>query len=108
MVKFIMDYKFTGRSAYNHKVQCTKYKAMFNESYATEKAAKHAYIWRYSPKHKLHVDFQDAAVHMGSPVKESSFNRIYDTAIEYLGGFPKPPEIVVYADKFKLFERSEV
>lgn len=97
-VKFIMDYKFTGRSTYNHKVQASKYKFMYNDSYKGKKASK-AYIWRYSPKHKLHFDMKEA------DLKASSFDRIFTTAIEYLGGFPKPPELVIYPDSVRLFDK---
>lgn len=98
LVKFVMDYKFTGRSSYNHKVQASKYKQMYNMSYAKETPAESAYIWRYSPKHKLHFDMKLA------DLEPKSFDRIYDTAIEYLGGFPTPPEMVVYPESVRLFE----
>jgi hypothetical protein len=97
-VKFVMDYKFTGRSSYNHKVQVSKYLSMFNESYDKESPATHAYIWRYSPKHKCHFDMKPA------DYGPSSFNRIYETAIEYLGGFPEPPVLTVYPESVRLFE----
>lgn len=98
-VRFIMDYKFTGRSSYNHLVQCSKYRAMYNESYAKEKPASRAFIWRYSPKHKHHYDMKETLL------KPSSFNRIYSTALEYLGGFPEPPPMVVYPESVRLFNK---
>ena len=103
LVKFVLDYKFTGRSAYNHKVQATKYRQMNNQSYAKEPKANYAYIWRYSPKHKLRFDMQDAAVHSKQPVRPAAFNRIYTTALEYLGGFPEPPVLTIYPDSVRLF-----
>lgn len=98
-VKFVMDYKFTGRSSYNHSVQASKYRAMYNESHAGDKKASKAYIWRYSPKHKLHFDMKEATL---SP---ASFNRIYNTALEYWGKFPEPPALVVYPDSVRLFDK---
>jgi len=96
-VKFVKDYKFTGKSSYNHKVQVSKYKYMFNRCYINEQPATKAYIWRYSPQHKFGFQMQEASF------REKSFNRIYETALDYLGGYPKPPQIKVYADKFSLF-----
>jgi len=97
-VKFIKDYKFTGRSSYNHMVQASKYRDMYNQSYATEKKASRAYIWRYSPKHKLHFDMKEAVL------RPSSFNRIYDTTLDYLGGFPTPPVLTIYPESVRLWE----
>ena len=105
MVAFVIDYKFTGRNSYNHKVQATKYKSMFNDSYKDKKRATVAYTWRYSPKHKFRFDFQNAAVHQGQKITAKSFNRIYKTTIEYLGGYPRPPEIIVYPNRVKLFNK---
>ena len=101
LVRFVMDYKFTGRSSYNHGVQASKYREMYNKSYAKDKKATKSYIWRYSPKHKLHYDMKEAGL------RASSFNRIYDTAIEYLGGFPKPPVITVFPERVRLFELTK-
>jgi uncharacterized protein YhbP (UPF0306 family) len=106
LVRFVIDYKFTGRSSYNHKVQATKYLSMYNASYAPQKASQ-AYIWRYSPKHKFGFDFQDASIHLGSKITKKSFNRIFETAIEYLGGYPKPPLIKVFPERVKLFNKKE-
>lgn len=100
-VKFILDYKFANRSSYNHKVQVSKYRYMFNQSYKKEKRASRGYIWRYSPKHKFGFEMSEAKL------PESSFNRIYDTAIEFMGGYPAPPKIKLFADKFRLFELKE-
>ena len=100
-VKFCLDFKFTGRSTYNHKVQVSKYKDMYNQSYAKEKKATKAFIWRYSPKHKLHFDMKEA------DLRPSSFNRIYRTALEYLGGFPSPPVITVFPESVSLWEKKE-
>lgn len=97
-IKFVMDYKFTGRSSYNHKVQCSKYQEMYNQSYADLPPATKSYIWRYSPKHKLHFDMKEADL---SP---KSFDRIFDTAIEYLGKFPEPPVMTVFPERVRLFE----
>lgn len=97
--KFVMDYKFTGRSNYNHRVQASKYKEMFNMSYADERKATKAYIWRYSPKHKLHFDMKE------TKLRPSSFNRIYHTALEYWGKFPEPPAMVVYPERVRLFDK---
>ncbi len=102
IVKFVIDYKFTGRSAYNHKVQVSAYAHMYNESYElTDIKATRAFTWRYSGKHKNKYDMQE------STLKYLSFKRIYDTFLDYLGGFPAPPEIIVYPTKFKLFEAKK-
>jgi hypothetical protein len=68
-------------------------------SYAKEKKATKSFIWRYSPKHKLHFDMKQA------DLKPSSFNRIYHTALEYLGKFPEPPVMVVYPERVRLFDK---
>lgn len=102
LVRFVWDHKFTGRSTYNHKVQASKYRAMYIKSYPKNPAPTLAFTWRYSPQHKNR--FQLCKVDL----PEKSFNRIYDTAIEYLGKFPEPPEMIVYPDKFKLFEKGNV
>lgn len=102
LVKIIIDWKFTARNAYNHKVQVAKYAQMDGLSYKSELPVDRKFTWRYSALHKCRFDFQE------SLLDESSFDRIYDTALEYLGGFPEPPEVVVYPDKFILFEDVEV
>lgn len=103
--KFVCDWKFTNRSTYNHRVQVTKYKQMYNESYKEEQPATDAFYWRYSPKHKFKFEMKDASIHLDQKIGEKSFDRIYETALEYMGGFPEPPEMVVYPDKFKLFDK---
>jgi hypothetical protein len=98
MVKFIWDHKFTGRSTYNHKVQASKYRYMYNKSYSDEETATRSFTWRYSPMHKNRFDFKEA------DLPESSFNRIYETCIDYLGEFPEPPPMVVYPETLRIFE----
>lgn len=97
-IRVIIDYKFTGRNAYNHKVQVAGYTHMYNQSYADEPDVERKFTWRYSPKHKLGFDMQE------SELGYDSYRRIYDTFIEYLGGFPQPPKITVYPKKLKLLE----
>ena len=104
MIGWVLDFKFTGRLAYNHKVQATMYKRMFNSSYAPQRASG-GYIWRYSSKHKFGFDFADASIHSGRKITAKSFDRIFDTAIEYLGGYPKPPVLKVFPERFKLFNK---
>lgn len=99
LVGFILDYKFTGRSTYNHEVQASKYRTMYNDSYKGKRATR-AFTWRYSPRHKLGFDFREARL------PASSFDRIYKTAIEYMGGFPEPPELKVYPESVRLFEKK--
>lgn len=104
-IKFIIDWKFTGRSAYNHKIQVAAYGEMYNQSYGDKRVTR-KFTWRYSPKHKNRFDMQE------SKLDWFSFNRIYETFLEYLAnaggknwtGFPEPPEMVVYPDKVRLFE----
>lgn len=98
LVKFIWDHKFTGRNTYNHKVQASKYRFMYNKSYADESPATRSFVWRYSPMHKHRFDFKEASL------PEESFNRIYETCIDYLGNFPEPPPMVVYPQTLRLIE----
>lgn len=96
----IIDWKFTGRNAYSHKVQVMAYRTMFNKS--RKGTVSRAFTWRYSPRHKYGFDFKE------SLLDYSSFKRIYNTAIEYLGEFPEPPIIKRYPDKFRLYQPKEV
>lgn len=96
-VHVIIDWKFTGRNAYSHKVQVAAYKTMNNKS-RPGRAAQRAFTWRYSPKHKFRFDFQE------STLDYKSFKRIYDTTIEYLGEFPAPPTLRRYPDAVRLYD----
>lgn len=99
-ISAIIDYKFTGRNTYNHKVQVSAYKHMFNMSYTgVLPKATRAFTWRYSSSHKHRFDMQESLL----PFK--SFSRIFETAIDYLGAFPEPPEINIYPDSVRLFEQ---
>lgn len=99
LVSFILDYKFTGRNTYSHKVQVGAYKHMFNMSYkGTLPKAMRAFTWRYSPIHKNKFDMQE------SKLPFQSFSRIFDTCLDYLGSFPEPPEMNIYPDSVRLFE----
>lgn len=93
----IIDWKFTGRNAYSHKVQVAAYKTMNNKTRPGRKASR-AFTWRYSPKHKFGFDFQESLLNYGS------FKRIYNTTIEYLGEFPMPPSLKRYPDDVRLYE----
>lgn len=93
----IIDWKFTGRNAYNHKVQVSSYKTMFNKSRPGQKVVR-AFTWRYSPKHKHRFDFSE------SMLDYKSFKRIYDTTIEYLGEFPAPPQLKKYPQEVRLYD----
>lgn len=97
-VHVIIDWKFTGRNAYNHKVQVAAYKTMNNKS-RSGRVVSRAFTWRYSPRHKFRFDFQE------SLLKYDSFKRIYNTAIEYLGEFPEPPTIRRYPQTVSLFNK---
>ncbi len=96
--RVIIDWKFTGRNAYNHKVQVSAYKAMNNKTRRDEQPVSRAFTWRYSGKHKFGYDFQE------SHLSYQSFKRIYFTAMEYLGEFPEAPLIKVYPKQVKLLE----
>ena len=98
-VHVIVDWKFTGRNAYSHKVQVAAYKTMFNKS-RSGKVSK-CFTWRYSPKHKFGFDFQQ------SNLDYASFKRIYQTTLEYLGEFPAPPTIKRYPENVQLFKVKE-
>lgn len=103
-IHLIIDWKFTGRNAYSHKVQVAAYKTMYNLSRATKKSEQvtRAFTWRYSPRHKFGFDFQE------SLLSYASFERIYDTTIEYLGEFPEPPMLRKYPEKVQLYQKSKV
>lgn len=96
-VQVIIDWKFTGRNAYSHKVQVAAYKTMNNKSYKGTPASR-AFIWRYSSRHKFGFDFQESLLNY------QSFKRIYDTTIEYLGEFPEPPTLKRYPEVVRLYE----
>lgn len=99
--KVIIDYKFTGRNAYNHKVQVAAYKGMHNKSRKNEAAVSRAFTWRYSGKHKFGFDFQE------SLLTYRSFKRVYDTALEYMGKFPEPPILKRFPDTIQLIQYKE-
>lgn len=96
-VHIIIDWKFTGRNAYGHKVQVMAYRRMHNKSYRG-RPVKRSFTWRYSPKHKYRFDFAE------SLLDYDSFKRIYATTIEYLGEFPPPPTIRRYPKSVRLYE----
>lgn len=96
-VHIIIDWKFTGRNAYSHKVQVAAYKTMNNKSRSGAPVSR-AFTWRYSPKHKHGFDFQE------SLLDYQSFKRIYATTIEYLGEFPEPPSLKRYPKSVRLYE----
>lgn len=96
-ISIIIDWKFTGRNAYSHKVQVAAYKTMNNKSYDGMLASR-AFTWRYSPRHKAGFDFSE------SELDYNSFKRIYNTTIEYLGEFPEPPVIKNYPNEVRLYE----
>lgn len=96
-IHIIIDWKFTGRNAYSHKVQVAAYKTMNNKS-RQGKPVSRAFTWRYSPRHKFGFDFQE------SLLDYQSFKRIYNTTIEYLGEFPEPPKIKRYPEEVRLYE----
>jgi len=96
-VHIIIDWKFTGRNAYNHRVQVAAYKTMNNKTRKGRPVSR-AFTWRYSSRHKHGFDFSE------SLLDYSSFKRIYNTTIEYLGEFPAPPTIKRYPEKVRLYE----
>lgn len=98
MKRIIIDWKFTGRSVYNHRVQVAAYAQQYEMSYGDPVARK--FTWRYSPQHKFGFEFQE------STLGYESFTRIYDTCLDYLGKFPEPPTIKQYPKTFKLFEKE--
>lgn len=93
----IIDWKFTGRNAYGHKVQVSAYKTMNNKS-RRGTPARRAFTWRYSPRHLFGFDFSE------SFLSYRSFKRIYKTTIEYLGEFPEPPTIKRFPEQIRLYE----
>lgn len=99
-VHIIIDWKFTGRNAFNHKVQVAAYKTMFNKSRNGGPVSR-AFTWRYSSRHKFGFDFNE------STLNYQTFKRIYATAIEYLGEFPEPPTIKRFPEKVSLYKIKE-
>jgi len=99
-LRLVWDHKFTGRSTYNHEVQVSKYLDMYTQSYPERPQPTRAFTWRYSPKHKFKFELCE------SKLTPASFNRIYDTALEYMGGFPKPPLMTIYPNEFRLFKEN--
>lgn len=95
----IIDWKFTGRNAYSHKVQVAAYKTMNNKTRKGSPATR-AFTWRYSPRHKFGFDFSE------SHLDYQSFKRIYATTIEYLGEFPEPPTIKKFPKQVRLYEEK--
>lgn len=96
----IIDWKFTGRNAYSHKVQVAAYKRMNNKTRKGTPASR-AFTWRYSPRHKHGFDFSESLLNY------NSFKRIYATTIEYLGEFPEPPTIKRYPEQVRLYENTK-
>ena len=93
----VIDWKFTGRNAYGHKVQVSAYKTMNNKTRKGQPVSR-AFTWRYSPRHKAGFDFSE------SLLDYQSFKRIYNTTIEYLGEFPEPPVLKRYPNSVRLYE----
>ena len=100
-IQIIIDWKFTGRNTYGHKLQVAAYKTMSNKT-RTGALASRAFTWRYSPKHKFGFDFNE------SLYDYNSFKRVYNTTIEYLGEFPEPPVIKRYPAEVRLYEPIKV
>jgi|GEM_PF-4391095 len=99
-VHIIIDWKFSARNAYSHKIQVAAYKTMNNKTRKGSPVTR-AFTWRYSPKHKHGFDFSE------SLLTYKSFKRIYETAIEYLGNFPAPPSLTRYPDSVQLYIKKE-
>lgn len=97
----VIDYKFTGRNTHNQAIQVAAYTTMYNRSYSKGQRASRKFTWRYSPRHKYGFDFQE------STLTWQSFKRVYDTTIEYLGGYPEAPRLKVYPEKIRLFDKVE-
>ena len=97
-ISIVIDWKFTGRNAYSHKVQVAAYKTMNNKTRSGVPVSR-AFTWRYSPRHKHGFDFSE------SLLDYNSFKRIYRTTIEYLGEFPPPPTIKRFADSVRLYNK---
>lgn len=96
-IHIIIDWKFTGRNAYSHKVQVAAYKTMNNKTRKGSPVTR-AFTWRYSQRHKHGFDFNE------SELDYQSFKRIYATTMEYLGEFPEPPSLKSYPKTVKLYE----
>lgn len=109
LVKIIIDWKFTGRTAYNHLIQVAGYSEMYGMSHKDERPVQRKFTWRYSPMHKHKFDFKE------SILTYQSFLRTHETFLEYTkcisprsldnNGFMKPPELRVYPNRIKLFDK---
>lgn len=99
-IRIVIDWKFTGRNAYSHKIQVAAYKRMNNISQPGRQASR-AFTWRYSPKHKLRFDFSE------SLYGYKEFMWVYNTFITFVGEFPQPPVIRRYPDKVRLFDFND-
>jgi len=97
-INIVIDWKFTGRNTYSHKVQIAAYKTMNNKT-RTGSPVSRAFTWRYSPKHKAGFDFSESLLNY------QSFKRIYSTTIELLGEFPPPPLIKHYPSSVRLYDK---
>ena len=97
-IRIVIDWKFTGRNAYSHKIQVAAYRTMNNKSNSGRQCSR-AFTWRYSPKHKFRFDFSE------SVYPYHSFKRIYNTFIEYSGEFPQPPTIRRYPESVRLYDK---
>lgn len=97
-IRIVIDWKFTGRNAFSHRVQVAAYKRMNNISRPGRQASR-AFTWRYSRNHKMRFDFSE------SLYGYNDFKRIYDTFILYSGEFPQPPQIRQYPDRVRLFDQ---
>lgn len=106
-VRIVIDWKFTGRNAWSHKVQVCAYKKMLNMSLPGRKASR-AFTWRYSPLHKFHFDFNEALRKNGTPLEyPKEFMWIYNTFLAFSEEFPQPPTIRRYPDEFRLYDKLD-
>lgn len=97
----IIDWKFTSVNAYNHKLQVAAYKTMWGKCYRGMKPSR-AFTWRYSPRHKFGFDFSE------SKQSYRDFTRVYDTAVDYLGEFPPPPNVKRFPERVRLYDEIKV
>ena len=99
-IRIVIDWKFTGRNAFSHKLQVAEYKTMNNKSRPGRQCSR-AFTWRYSPKHKFRFDFQE------SELTHRDFMQVYKTFITYTGKFPQPPQIRRYPTHVRLYDKVE-
>lgn len=96
---WIVDFKTSSGIYFSHEAQVAAYKNAYEEMYGIK--VDHMAILRTGSKHKSGYEFKEI---------ERSFDaflNIYKTYVDINGGkIPEPPEVDVYPDTLKLYEKN--